>query len=55
MHKATVWPIGFGESFVVLFVLNYRWRELLLSELTNRFDLRCESKANDVIVLQNLS
>ena len=51
---ARVCPAGFGEAFELVFVLNYWLRELPLSEISNLFELRCESKATDAIVLRNL-
>ena len=37
-----------------MFVLTYWLRENSWSEIANLFELRCESKATDAIVLQNL-
>ena len=55
LHNARVWPIGFGATFVAVFILIYWLREFPLSEVTNRFELTRLLKATVAIVLQNLS
>ena len=55
MHDEQASCLGFTATFADLFVLNYWSREFLLSAIANRFELRCQSKATDAIVLQNLS
>ena len=47
-------PYWFQANFAASFVLNLFLREFLLSAFANRFELRCETKATDAIVLQNL-
>ena len=42
-------------TFTALFVLNYWLREFSLSMIANCFELRCQSKATNAIVLQNVS
>ena len=37
-------PYWFQGNFAAVFVLNYWWREFLLSAFANRFELRCEPK-----------
>ena len=44
MHKAKVWPTGFGTTFASVFVLTYWLRKFPLSAVANRFELRCQSK-----------
>ena len=44
----------FQGNFAASFVLNFCLREFLLSACANHFELRCETKATDAIVLQNL-
>ena len=39
---------------MAVFILIYWLTEFSLSAVGNRFELRCQSKANDAIVLQNL-
>ena len=47
-------PHWFEGNFAASFVLNFCLREFLLSAFANRFELRCETKATDPIVLKNL-
>ena len=42
-------------TFTALFVLNYWLREFSLSMIANCFELWCQSKATNAIVLQNVS
>ena len=48
------YPVPPSNNFAALFVLNYRSREFPLSAVADRFELRCQSKAADAIVLQRL-
>ena len=44
-HQVRILPhYWFQGNFAATFVLNYRLRELPLSAVTNRFELRCEPK-----------
>ena len=45
---------GATTPSAALFALNYWLRYFLLSTVTSAFELRCQSKATDTIVLQNL-
>ena len=47
-------PYWFQGNFAASSVLNFCLREFLLSAFANCFELRCEPKATDAIVLQNL-
>ena len=42
MHKARVFPIGFGPTFSAVFVLIHWLREFPLSAVTYGFELRCQ-------------
>ena len=53
-HKARVCSTGFGVTFVALSVLKYWLIDFPLSAVANCFQLRCQSKATDAIVLQKL-
>ena len=48
-------PYWFEATIAALFVLVYLFREFLLSAINNRFELRCQSKVTNAIVLQNMS
>ena len=47
-------PFWFWDDFALSFGLNYWLREFPLSAVTYPFQLRCQSKAADVIILHNL-
>ena len=48
-------PCLFRASLTALFVLNLLVASIPLSAVANRFELRCQSKATDAIILKNLS
>ena len=53
-HKKGARYLGFRDTFAALIVLNYWLREFPLFAVANRFELKCESKATNASVLQNL-
>ena len=55
VYKAIVCRTGPRAAFPAFLVLNYWLIEFPQSAVANRFELRCQSKATDATVLQNLS
>ena len=55
MYKVRVCPKGFKATFSILFAFTYSSEEFPLSAVVRRFELRCQLRSIDAIVLKYLT